>query len=196
MGTAALLLLALSLAFYFDAALDRWVVENRTPNLERAAQFCSRFLAWHWLMAGAVLGLLAAWFRQRRDWMRVLCTMAIAASIAGLSADLVRGLTGRTRPYAPAAQGWYGVRNEGRWLIGKHAYNSFPSGHTSAITGFAVPLFLWRRRLGLVAFPIILIVASARIYLSVHHLSDVIAGMFLGTLVATLVWRRLRPDPR
>lgn len=185
----ALLLAALFVAFLVDHEIDRWIVATRSAELEGGAKTLSRFLAWHWLMLGAVLGALVAWWRGRRDWLRILCLMMVAASLAGLSADFLRGMIGRTRPSATAPQGWYGVRSEGKWLITKHAYNSFPSGHTTAAAAFALPLFLWRRRLGLLAFPFVAIVAAARVGASAHHLSDVLAGAFLGSVIALALWR-------
>ena len=184
------LAILLALAFSVDGFVDRWAADNRVAEWETAAKFTSRYLAWHWLMGYAVVALLIAWLRGRREVMRVICVMMIAASLAGLSADLLRGLTGRTRPYYDQVpQGFYGVHDGSRWLITKHAFNSFPSGHTSAITGFAIPLLFWRRWLALLVVPLITVVAAARVYLGAHHLSDVVAGAILGSVVAAFVWR-------
>jgi len=185
-------LLVLLLAFLIDGTVDRWVMVHRVPIWETTAKMCSRYLAWPWLMAGAGGCLLIAWFRNRREWMRILCLMMIAASLAGLSADLLRGLTGRTRPYAQVPQGWYGIRNGSQWLIVKHAYNSFPSGHAATIVAFGLPLIFWKRRWAAAVLSGMAAVACARVYLSAHHVSDVVAGAILGTLVATVVWRRLK----
>lgn len=187
---AGALLALLLVSFFFDGGLDRWVAAQRVPFWELAAKTCSRFFAWHWLMFGAVAGLLLAWRKGRRDWLRVLCVMIVAASIAGLSADILRAGIGRTRPSARATQGWYGVRSGSEWLIVKHEFNSFPSGHTTAATGFSLPLFFWRRRLGWLVFPFIAVVAGARIYLGAHHLSDTIAAALLGFLLAGWIWQR------
>lgn len=186
----AALLLGLVAAFLIDDSVDRWIAANRFPALEIIAKTCSRFLAWHWLMLGAVVALFFAWLRRRRDWMRVLCVMMVAASLAGLSADFLRGITGRTRPSANVAQGWYGMRSNSKWLVFHHTYNSFPSGHTAAAAGFALPLFFWRRRFAPAALSFTCVVASARIWAGAHHLSDVIAGAALGALIAAWIWRR------
>ncbi len=187
---AVILLALLLVSFFFDGGVDRWVATHRASSWELAAKSCSRFFAWHWLMLGAVTGLCIAWRRGRRDWMQVLCVMIVAASIAGLSADILRGLIGRTRPSAQAAQGWYGVRSNSEWLIVQHEFNSFPSGHTTAAAGFSLPLFFRRRRFGWLVFPFIAVVASSRIYLGAHHLSDTMAATLLGFLVAGWIWQR------
>ena len=182
-------LLILILSFFLDESVDRWVAAHRFPAWETFAKLCSRYLAWPWLMGAAGMGLLLAWLCRRRDWMRMLCVMMIASSIAGLSADALRGLTGRTRPYVEA-QGWHGIRSGSQWLITKHAYNSFPSGHVTAAVAFGLPLFLWRRWLAFLVFPFAGVVGGARIYAGAHHLSDAVAGAILGSLIAAWVWRR------
>jgi membrane-associated phospholipid phosphatase len=185
-------LLLLVTAFTIDVWVDSCVASHQVAAWHQVASACSRYFAWHWLMGMALVVLVIAWRIGRRDIMRVICAMMVASSIAGLSADFLRGMTGRTRPYfTEAPQGFYGVHDGSRWLITKHAYNSFPSGHTAAITGFAVPLLLWRRRLVVVVVPLIAVVAAARIYLGAHHLSDVIASMILGSIVAAWVWRQI-----
>jgi membrane-associated phospholipid phosphatase len=182
----------LLLAFFFDTRIDSWVASQRSGGWEMAAKLCSRYSAWPWLMLVGGIALLLAWSKKRSDWLRMLCMMMLAASIAGLAADLLRGVTGRTRPYAPVPQGFYGVRNGSQWLITKHVYNSFPSGHTAAITGFLVPLILWWRRIAWVALPIIGLVAAARVYVGAHHPSDVVAGAMLGAVIAVAMQRRLQ----
>ncbi|HEX8280130.1 MAG TPA: phosphatase PAP2 family protein, partial [Chthoniobacterales bacterium] len=179
-AAAILCLGVLLLAFLCDGVIDQWVATHRSAEWELAAKMCSRYSAWPWLMLSAALALLAAWLRGRRDWLRVVCAMMIAASLAGLAADLLRGVTGRTRPYAPVRQGFYGVHDGSRWLITKHAYNAFPSGHTAAITGFLVPLVLRWRRVALAALPMIALVGAARVYVGAHHPSDIVAGALLG----------------
>jgi membrane-associated phospholipid phosphatase len=184
------LVTAFASALVFDGTVDAWLAAERVFAIERAAKFISRSLAWHWLIGAAAVALLIAWRARRRDWQRVLCTMMIAASIAGLTADLLRGLSGRTRPYSKAEQGFYGPQRDGQWLIGQHEFNSFPSGHTTTITAFVLPLIIWRRRFAPLLLSLVIIVAAARVYTGAHHLSDVIAAAALGTTIALLVSRR------
>jgi membrane-associated phospholipid phosphatase len=172
--------LCIGVSFFFDAPLDAWFLTHRDPTWEGVAKAVSRYGAWHWLMGAAAVGLAVSWWRGRRDWMRLLFAMMVASSIAGLSADCLRGLTGRTRPYADAPQGWYGVRHDSKWLVGKHAYNSFPSGHTSAATAFATVLWLVHRKRGGFLLLGAAAIAVSRLYLRDHHFSDVVAGAFLG----------------
>ncbi len=64
---------------------------------------------------------------------------------------------------------------------------SFPSGHSSAsMAAYGVIAFLlWNnhKKLALFAFSVPLFIAFSRIYLNVHWISDVFAGLFLGAAV-------------
>jgi membrane-associated phospholipid phosphatase len=55
-----------------------------------------------------------------------------------------------------------------------------------------VPLFA-RRTYGRWTFLIAIAIGWSRVYLNVHHLSDVLTGILVGTLVAYLVWTRIGP---
>ncbi|MDR2076435.1 MAG: phosphatase PAP2 family protein [Desulfovibrio sp.] len=71
----------------------------------------------------------------------------------------------------------------------EHGNHSFPSGHTSEIIGTCAPLAARRGRrlfslgLGLLAA----LVGYSRIYLSMHHIGDIAAGMGVGALCALVI---------
>jgi membrane-associated phospholipid phosphatase len=70
--------------------------------------------------------------------------------------------------------------------------SSFPSGHASAAFTAAVVLSQGRRGRPLF-FAAAAVVASSRVYVRIHHASDVVAGATLGYLlgrVAVRVWAR------
>ncbi|HEV7868825.1 MAG TPA: phosphatase PAP2 family protein [Chthoniobacteraceae bacterium] len=184
-------------SFPLDAPVELWMNSHQNPAVIAVAKSISRFSAWPWLISAAAVCLAFAWVRQKRNAVSVLVAMIIASSLAGLSADVLRGSTGRTRPYATPAgiaeQGWYGVHSGSQWLVGQHAYNAFPSGHTATAAAFSVALFLSRRVLGAVLLGCTGVVAASRIYLGAHHFSDVIAGAVLGSAVALWVHGRLMP---
>ena len=109
--------------------------------------------------------------------------VAISVAISGIAIFLAKGFIERMRPekmYQAYAETWY----------------SFPSAHAAfavALYGFLVVL-AWRtvhsplERFAVVSMGIIVIgaVAFSRLYLGVHFLSDVIAGLLLGALCVWL----------
>ena len=191
LGLGLLAGVSVSASFFFDAPVEGWVAAHRHPAWEGVAKAISRYGAWHWLMGFALLGLAISWLRRLPEWIRILAAMMIASSIAGLSADCIRGITGRTRPNAEVPQGWYGLRHDSAWLVGRHAYNAFPSGHTAAATAFATVLWFACRKRGTLLLLGAAAIAASRIYLGDHHFSDVITGALLGVGVGTWVWFRL-----
>ncbi len=68
-------------------------------------------------------------------------------------------------------------------LIHRPKYYSFPSGHTSAsFCMVAVSLLRCRWYIMVGIFIIAVLIASSRVYLRVHYLSDVVVGAILGFL--------------
>ena len=65
---------------------------------------------------------------------------------------------------------------------------SFPSGHAAAAAAAATALSLLARRavVTVTAGVLALAVAASRVFLGVHYLSDVVAGLLLGALLACL----------
>ncbi|RPD38650.1 phosphatase PAP2 family protein [Chitinophaga barathri] len=71
-----------------------------------------------------------------------------------------------------------------------HAWNSFPSGHTS--TAFALFCFMaiwWeKKQMGLLFFALGLAAAHSRIYLCQHFFEDVYAGSIIGTFSSVFIY--------
>ncbi|WP_207263188.1 phosphatase PAP2 family protein [Desulfovibrio sp. Huiquan2017] len=120
--------------------------------------------------------LLASWRSGNRERLRfVLVLLVVQGVVAGLALHFTKYLIGRPRP------------GQGNWyepLSGRAAQEALPSGHTTEITGWTLPLALRARRfavslllglfLGLVGF--------SRVYLGWHHPSDVFFGWLLGSV--------------
>ncbi len=67
---------------------------------------------------------------------------------------------------------------------------SFPSGHTSTITGIVTALLLLlRKRRYMLLYILPMLVGASRVILGVHTVIDVIGGFFCGLAFTMLVWR-------
>ena len=183
-------------AFQFDDSTIKWASSHQEWSMRRFAGSLSHYGDWPFLMAGA---LPLAWMFHRygrRRWARLVCIMMVSSSISGTVVNAVRLSTGRTRPNAKAPSGWYGLWHEGRWLVGSNKFNSFPSGHTATAVGFVVPLLLAAPRLGIPALLLAFMIAGSRLYLGVHHLSDVTAAAVVAAWVGVETSRRWPAPPK
>lgn len=136
--------------------------------------------------AGIVLGV--AWLRRLGALRRLCLGVLLSGVVTGLVGLGVRCTTGRTRPCAEVEQGWYGPRSNGKWLVGVHDLNSFPSGHTifAASMAFVPVVAVGSRAAAIGLLP--LVVAVSRLLLGKHHLSDVVAALCLGFCGAWFHW--------
>ena len=202
-GSMALLGLgvaAIFAAFRLDAPIESYACSATELTRSVASQLS------HWMDWPEVVGLplavgLCLIWAKRRDLAHYALAVALAAAIGGLSGTVIRTATGRARPSSTVTQGWYGMRHDGKWIIGQHAYASFPSGHTSTVAGAVGGLLAVRRRWGYAALWMIVLVAWARVFALAHHFSDVTAATVLGLAVgywiaARYLTNRSAPSPR
>jgi undecaprenyl-diphosphatase len=161
-----------------DERVDRFRGHANVDRLMYAASALGDFsLVWHLVNTSRALA------PDRR-----LVHAARVAAILGLESALVNGpvknLFGRHRP------AWEQARPLG---LRRPLTSSFPSGHaSSAMTAAGVlsqhdPLWPLYYAIGAV-------VAGSRVYVKIHHPSDVVAGALLGAALACVA-RRAWPFP-
>jgi membrane-associated phospholipid phosphatase len=146
------------------------------------------------VVVSAIVGVVAVGLAIRRRW-RWIVYLAITAGGGALLNVLLKQYFERARPDVAA-------------MLRRANGYSFPSGHAMGSTvAFGALAYLayralprWRWRAAAIAFAMTLVasVAASRVYLGVHWLSDVGAGIFAGTawVTATTVayetFRRIR----
>jgi len=184
---------AIAGSFLLDDPVSRWVQSCNHGHWSRkpAAELLSQYGDWPELMLLGALGFLVSWRLRNVRWQRLLLSAMIASTLAGMTVNLSRLTTGRTRPRAEAAQGWYGPKHGEKWLIGEADFNSFPSGHTATAFGFAGIFLFAAQEWGLFVIALAVAVALSRILLGAHHPSDVITAATVSLGIAWLVWEFL-----
>jgi membrane-associated phospholipid phosphatase len=182
-------ILVCGLSFFLDEAVTGWVKLHDVRSLKEFARFLSAYGDWPQLMVFGAAGLGIALFTRNRALTKLLVCMMISSSIAGALVNTVRLTSGRARPNnTEAIQEWNGLWHGRQFLLFNNKYHAFPSGHSAAASAFfGVPLFA-RCAYGRWTFLIAIAIAWSRVYLNVHYLSDVLVGLFLGTLTAYIVW--------
>ena len=181
-----------SVSFLVDNTVLRLVGARPISRSEDVAGLVSDYGDWPFLMLAALSFLLWAIWKKRSGMVRLVATMMIASTLAGMVANTLRLTTGRTRPsMTEVAPGWYGLHHKDGYLFGDNKFNSFPSGHTATAFGFFAVL-AFRKKTGTFLWLIPPVVMGvSRILIEAHHLSDVCFGAWFGLLAAWWVgtWR-------
>jgi membrane-associated phospholipid phosphatase len=172
-----------------DTRLARWFARDNTHWVEVAARWGAELSGTMTKIAVTSVIAIAMLFVWKR-WLESLVvglTLALEASVFVTSTTLV----GRPRPP---------VRHLENSPIG----SSFPSGHTAAAAAYGaiVVVIFWhtRKRVVRVAavavtVAVCVIVAVCRMYMGMHYLSDVLAGLALGATCVAVTVRILCSSP-
>jgi len=171
---------------------DEWLRSQRSwfpgPGWSRLAQTISGSANGAFLIP--LLALAAFGFdRFKRNRLgRLFEILLFSGVLSGLTGTALRSVIGRTRPDAAVEQGWFGPRKDGRWVVGKYAYASFPSGHASLAAGVGFMAFAAGRRAGVAGSAFGMAVAWSRFHLGAHRASDAWAGLLVGGTITLLLW--------
>ncbi len=165
-----------------DDAVDAWALAHRGPVAD-AVFYGLSSAADHSILWFALGALQSA---KRGDITRGL---RLATAIAGesiLTNGIVKSFFRRVRPPSHSDGPLpYGMR--------RPITSSFPSGHATSAFMAAVMLSEGTS-LGPLLFALATLVSASRVYVRLHHASDVAAGAAFG-LALGLVARRVIPDP-
>lgn len=167
----------------FDDAVDHWVDQHRTARLDPVFYGLSS-AADHGLVWTALGALRSARCGDPAFAMRLGAAMGVESALTNGG---IKMLFRRIRPPLDA---------EGPLPYGMHRprTSAFPSGH--ATSAFTAALVLSRDASGgSWYFVLAALVATSRIYVRMHHASDVLAGAALGLLFGGIA-RRVLPAGR
>ena len=138
----------------------------------------------------SLLWLATAGVREAIGKTRPGTTLRLAAVLGVESAVTnvaLKSVFGRIRPALDPA-----LTGPLPWGLRRPVTSAFPSGHATA--GFTTAVFLSRAEPGPPWYLFAGLVAFSRIYVRLHHTSDVVAGAALG-LAYGLAARRFVPPP-
>lgn len=124
-----------------------------------------------------LIGLFIIWLLTRGQWHRMTALMAGGTVGLAMVVLAIKFTIRRRRP-------------EGNWgaIYRNTDPHSFPSGHAARTAMLAVVAFgagpIW---LGVVLVVWALLVSFARVWMGVHYLSDILAGILVGVLAGVVV---------
>ena len=115
---------------------------------------------------------------EGRDGLLPVLHMALAGLSGTLLYKWLKGKTLRPRPFEV---------HQDIFLTGKPLDKfSFPSGHTLHAVVFGLVAINYYPALSFIIMPFVSMVALSRVVLGLHYPSDVLAGAFIGSLIAAL----------
>ncbi|MEK8088596.1 phosphatase PAP2 family protein [Thermithiobacillus plumbiphilus] len=126
-------------------------------------------VAWYTLV------IFVLWWQGINGWRGILA----AAIATGLCIGLFKYMKHRTSRPRP-----FEVMKDLRTALAPLDEWSFPSGHAMNAFSAAVVVQMYFPALGLVIWPLAVLVAISRVALGLHYPTDVLAGAVLGALIA------------
>lgn len=149
------------------------------------------------LIKGGVLATLLWWCwgqqEQKRDSLPVVRVILGVFLAVAAGRVLQTTLPHRLRPMhaeLPELSLPYGVDTSG--LVG---WSSFPSDHAALFFAVAAGIWHLHRTAGIVAFAwTAVIICLPRVYMGLHYLTDILAGMVVGIAIMSVCLRVPLPD--
>lgn len=173
-----------------ENSLSQGVADGRTSLWNSVTAVWSHIGNTEIIIGVCVVAVALVWWRTKQWWYAVVPAIAIAVQASVFVA--ASAIVGRDRPDVEK-------------LDPAPPTSSYPSGHVGASTALYLTFALmaqrieraWLRRLVTVVCVVVpFLVAWARLYRGMHHLSDILVGALNGVVCALLAWHYLRRSDR
>lgn len=161
----------------FEYAILDFIRDNLSCTPMDAVMQAISFLGnagWFWIVVGVTLSIIP---KTRRMGFTVCLALIFSLIFCNLT---LKPLVDRVRPYD--------LIDGIKLIITAPTDASFPSGHTSASFAAACAIFAHNKKWGGAAIALAVLIAFSRLYLYVHFPSDVLGGIFIGTLCAVFAY--------
>ncbi|ARM30538.1 phosphatase PAP2 family protein [Prosthecochloris sp. HL-130-GSB] len=138
-----------------------------------------------WYLAGGLL----LWLRYRKSDPTLSSgglLLFSSVALSGIAANIAKSILGRARPRLYDHHDIFGFD----FFHIDYAWLSFPSGHSATAFSAASALALMFPRYRVICYCAAALVASSRVILAQHWVSDIVAGSFLGLMTTLLLYHK------
>jgi undecaprenyl-diphosphatase len=171
----------------FDIILTQWLnaPAGHSPFLDTAMPVITNFAVPLMIIAVALQWFIKQDKPRRRH---AIISSGLAFLLGEALNQIILLIIHRPRPYDA------GITN---LIIEKSADWSFPSDHATAVAAIAATFAILAFRKQALLFSIAaLLVCWSRVYIGTHYVSDIVAGVIMGTIAAWAVTYAYRPGLR
>ncbi len=162
-----------------DIQIMMWIQEHMQSEFMDSFM---KFITWigDWMLLWAILFVIYFIFKKKDRNAKIL---ALSLCISFLVNQVIlKNMVRRPRPFIENAQ----LPS----LIKEPTSYSFPSSHSATSFAVASALSLTNKSLRFISYLLASLIAFSRVYLNVHHPSDVVVGALVGIL-STIVAEKI-----
>lgn len=161
---------------YWDAPVAQFFQSiSFSPNIDIVVNIINDLgLGWSYILGLPIAAYIAKHYKRHR-LTKILVFIWLGILFAGITCDLLKVILGRARPDALFQH----LHNGFYWFQKSARYWSMPSGHATVITAAMAGCACFKPRYTLFFLSIAVIISAARVVLTQHYISDILAGMYL-----------------
>jgi len=184
--TIALLVIITICYLYIDLPLSAYFYALRESQFVTFASVLTIFgEGVYYIVPSLILFMI---FRKKNHYYGQISLFILATtSVSGILVNLIKPIFGRFRPKMFFSENLYGFN----WFEVAFTMNSFPSGHSATALGAWLAFAMIFPKYRILLLSIGILIASTRIIITAHYLSDVIAGSAVGIAVTLIYYHRI-----
>ncbi len=206
--TSFLLVMIFISYFYIDKTIAKYFLSN-VKTYEEIGDIISIFGESHWYIVSAILGyVFFKFYKKNIVYANRFLFLLYINLFSGIISLILKQLFGRIRPWGLKNNGdeygFLAFQNFDMGFIEKMKYHfltvadapttytSFPSGHTTTVFAFFTYLSIFFPKYIYIWFMGAVILASSRLLANDHFISDIFAGILIGTLSTMFIYSKMR----
>lgn len=169
---------------WIDRPVARWVKSECVGEVNTLFVAITQLGGSTWYLVGSAVAF--GFFRYVKRYPLYAHRFAFvfaSVAVSGIATDIIKVIAGRFRPEKWFNEGLYGFD----FFHVTASMISFPSGHTATAFSLAMVISKLYPKYALIGWAIALAVGISRVMVSMHYVSDVIAGAMVGVVSVHLL---------